>query len=127
MKPLVVLVSGDRHGTNLSAVQGRLSRHAKGTWVIHGDAPGVDTLADKACPLLSFVRIRVPYLGHLGRRGGPARNKVMLDILLALRNNGHSVLVEAFHDDIDNSRGTANMVSQAEKAKVPYTVTRLST
>lgn len=126
MKPRVVLVTGDRHGSNLEAVVTRLSRYDKGTWIIHGDQIGVDALADLACESLHFVRIRVPYIGHLGRRGGPARNKVMLDILLALRENGHSVFVEGFHDDIHKSKGTANMIKQADKAHIPNKVSRLT-
>lgn len=53
------------------------------------------------------------------KAAGPIRNKQMLD-------EGKPDIVLAFHDDLENSRGTGNMVKIASDAGVPvYNIRRI--
>jgi hypothetical protein len=47
----------------------------------------------------------------------PKRNQKMLD-------DGKPTFVLAFHDDIDESKGTKDMVTRATKAKVQFKVVK---
>lgn len=67
------------------------------TLVIHGAAPGADTAAAMRAQSLKLPVASVPYFGHLGRAGGPARNRAMLAMLLGLKiHEGWLVKVVAF-------------------------------
>lgn len=50
---------------------------------------------------------------------GVRRNAAMLTYLLQARDLGHAVGVLAFHDDLESSRGTLDMVTRAAAAGVP--------
>lgn len=79
------------------------------TTLIHGAAPGADTLADDWAKARGIPRL--PYEAdwkRLGKRAGPVRNLLMLQ-------EGRPELVVAF----PGGDGTANMVSVAAKAGVP--------
>lgn len=82
--------------------------------LIHGDAPGADTIAGHwaelhGIPVESFSADWEQY----GKSAGPIRNRKMLV-------EGKPTLVLAFLDKpLAESRGTANMLAQAEKAGVP--------
>ena len=52
---------------------------------------------------------------RFGRAAGPIRNKQMLD-------EGKPTLVIAVHEDISKSKGTKNMVEQAEKRGIDVLV-----
>ena len=52
-----------------------------------------------------------------GKRAGPLRNLRML-------HEGRPDLVLAFHDDIENSKGTAHMVTIAQRAGVDVRLIR---
>jgi hypothetical protein len=52
-----------------------------------------------------------------GRAAGPIRNRQML-------NEGRPDEVIAFHEHIDESKGTANMVKIAKAAGIPTTIYR---
>ena len=114
-----VLITGQRTFSDGARVTRELAKLADATVVIHGEAPGADTLADLAAIELGLPRVRVPYFRHLGRAGGPVRNRVMLEILLGLKATGYAVQVIAFFDNPAASRGTKNMVEQAKAANVP--------
>ena len=65
--------------------------------------------------------ISVPYFKWLGKAGGPARNTLMLKILLGLQTQGYDIEVIAFHEDLSKSKGTKNMLAQVKKADIPWT------
>jgi hypothetical protein len=106
-----ILFCGDRHWTNYKSicdVMADLNPDA----VIEGEAPGADSLARDAAeyfgiPVLPFHAD----WGQYGRAAGPIRNKQMLD-------EGKPDMVVAFHNDIQNSKGTLNMVKQARKQNI---------
>lgn len=129
-----VLVCGDRNWTNqaiilreLHTVEDEFDEYI--TVVIHGDARGADTLAGLAARQMcgyehpkEQVDDNTPKLevypaqwDKFGRAAGPIRNQQMLD-------EGKPDLVLAFHADIENSKGTKDMVNRARKAGIPVKV-----
>lgn len=117
MKKERVLVCGDRNWTDREKIFGVL-RHLVRTSpgvevVIHGDCRGADRLAGKAAGVLAIPVEEYPAKWHLyGKRAGPIRNQQMLD-------EAQPTMVLAFHDDLENSKGTRDMVKRALKSAVP--------
>lgn len=86
------------------------------TVIIHGAAPGADTVADRVATELGHTPL--PFeakWGLYGDSAGPIRNQEMLDI-------GKPDRVAAFHEDIGNSKGTRDMIDRARKARLPIKV-----
>lgn len=117
---LSVLVCGDRYwGQKESKNQQtvilealKLLTKESTVSVIHGGAMGADYYAGKACqelklPCEVFKADWVKY----GKAAGPIRNKQMLDKLMT---SGSNKIVLAFHDNINNSKGTKNTITQAK-------------
>lgn len=80
--------------------------------VVHGDAKGADSIADVCAQLIGMEVERYPAKwDEYGRSAGPIRNREMLatgiDYWLG------------FHEDIENSKGTADMVLLLETAGIP--------
>jgi len=107
---LRILVCGGRDYANASLVASVLYDLAP-VLVIHGAAPGADRLADVAARRLGVQVLPFPVSKDdwkaQGRAAGPLRNRRML-------LDGRPQLVVAF----PGGRGTADMTSQAELAKV---------
>ena len=110
-----VLICGDRNWTDAKSVATVLDQWNKNTpisTVIHGAANGADTAGEQAAKLL-----RIPIESYpadwkqYGKKAGPIRNKQMLDSKIDY--------VLAFHDNIDDSKGTKHMINIALKANVP--------
>lgn len=104
-----VLVCGDRNWHDRTAIRAWLSllQDCGYDTVIEGEARGADTIAREEGERMGMVVEKHPARWSLyGRAAGPIRNKEMLD-------SGPSIVV-AFHPDILTSKGTANMVKQAE-------------
>jgi len=81
--------------------------------IIAGVAKGADSIAEDRARYHNIELDLYPAQWHLyGRAAGPRRNQQMLD-------EGQPGLVVAFHDDLENSKGTADMVRRAKKAGVP--------
>jgi hypothetical protein len=111
-----VLVCGDRNWNDQRLIEGWLDRlytmHPEGVDVIEGGAAGADSLAHQAAMGLGIECKSYPAnWAKYGRAAGPIRNKWMLVA-------GKPDLVLAFHDDLENSKGTKNMIEQAKKAGV---------
>jgi hypothetical protein len=76
--------------------------------IIHGAAPGADTLAGSIAGTLGFrVEVHPADWANYGRAAGPIRNQRMLD--------SGADLVIAF----PGGRGTQDMINRAESAGVP--------
>ncbi len=83
--------------------------------VIHGDATGADTIANRYAVERGLTVLKFPAKWEeLGRRAGPIRNQQMLD-------EGKPTEVHAFYTDKATSRGTADMVRRSRKAGLPVT------
>lgn len=83
------------------------------TAIIEGGARGADSFAAEWAKLNRVLHIRFEaQWGDYGRAAGPIRNRQMLE-------RGHPDLVLAFpKTTLAYSKGTKNMVKQAEKARV---------
>lgn len=106
---MIVAFTGDRHWRNIELVGGVLDLLLDGTHVLVGDARGLDTIAyNLACVRdgLSVTRYYAPW-ELMGKAAGPYRNKLILE--------DKPDLVIAFHNDLEHSKGTKNMVAQAQK------------
>ena len=110
----VVLVCGDRNWTNVRAIRTMMTRLlADGyTTVVEGGARGADRMAgDEARRLLFEVEVFPAHWENFGRAAGVRRNQQMLD-------EGKPDLVVFFHDDLEHSKGTKDMVQRALKHNI---------
>jgi len=107
-----ILICGDRHYTDAKLIYKWMEHLPKDTIIIQGSAKGADTIAWVLADILSLQVEDYPAdWGSYGKSAGPRRNKQML-------LEGKPDLVVWFHKNIDNSKGTANMISQAEAAGI---------
>ena len=80
--------------------------------VIEGEAPGADSMArDWALENQIPVKRYPANWDEFGKKAGPIRNRQML-------MEGNPDLVIAFHEKIEKSKGTKDMINVANKAKV---------
>jgi hypothetical protein len=80
--------------------------------IIHGAARGADTLCGEVAKELGFeVRKYPAKWEELGKKAGPIRNQEMLD-------KENPDMVFAFHNDIERSKGTKDMVKRAQKRNI---------
>jgi SLOG family YspA-like protein len=129
-----VLVCGDRNWTDedliletLLHVEVREDKYIR--VVIHGGCRGADILGGHAAKLMcgyaepeEAVRANTPEVlvfkadwNKYGKAAGPIRNQQML-------TEGKPNLVLAFHDDLECSKGTKDMVNRAKRAGIPVEV-----
>lgn len=115
MFSMKILVCGDRHWIDYDMIYNELGKFPSDILVITGGAAGADSLADLAAS--SQGKLHIIYEADwktYGRKAGPIRNSEML----GERPN----MVLAFHDDIDNSRGTKDMVNKARQKLIPVKI-----
>lgn len=114
-----VLVTGSRDYWRRSKVRRVLDElQADGgvELVIHGTCRGADKLAESVAAELGITYVGVPAEWRKYNSGaGPIRNQRMIDEWVP-------TLVLAFHDDVEASKGTRDMVRRAEKAGVPVRI-----
>lgn len=104
-----LLVCGDREWSNYKMIL-RVVKELQPDLVIEGEARGADSLARKAAEELAIPVLACPAdWEQYGRAAGPIRNRLML-------KKGTPDLVCAFHDDLEKSKGTKDMVTAARKA-----------
>lgn len=85
------------------------------TTIIHGMATGADTLAHEWASARDDVSIiAVPANWDMGKNAGPARNQMLLTILLRFKEMGDEICLFAF----PGGSGTAHMVKIAKIAGV---------
>lgn len=131
-KRYAVIVTGDRHaraseweGIILDVISS--SPDIDNLTVLHGGCTGIDTIADNAIRRFFPSIPVIPYYAKWDifraagnpDAAGPVRNGDMLSAILRYREAGYDVRVLAFHNFLDNSTGTKNMVKQARQANVP--------
>ena len=112
-----LLICGDRNWNNRAAIHREvLTNLDQIEVIIEGEARGADTLARLVAEELGIPVLRFPAQWEkYGRAAGPVRNKQMLD-------EGRPTQCFAFHTDIDNSKGTRDMVKRCRVTGVPVTV-----
>jgi hypothetical protein len=110
-----VLVCGDRNWKDYNAIHDVIKdwQEKYGIDIIlEGEAQGADTMARAVAMWLDIPFKPFPAeWKQYGKAAGPIRNKRMLD-------EGKPDVVLAFHDDLDNSLGTKNMITIAKEAGV---------
>lgn len=120
---IVVLICGSRDWdgwVEAELIKEELRQLPAGTVIIHGAAPGADSLAGLEADLMGFDVRAVPadWDKH-GLKAGPIRNRKMLQGLLKARDAGCEVRVIAFHYGPKLGRGTRDMVKLAEQNDIP--------
>lgn len=107
-----ILVCGDRSWTDGKLIEKEILKHKPVTCIISGEATGADTCAKEIAHRKKFRYKGFPAnWNKYGKAAGPIRNQQMLD-------EGKPDLVLAFHDNLEHSKGTKDMVARAEKAGV---------
>lgn len=111
-----VLVCGDREWVDTDAVMmKRLAKLPLSAVVIHGACRGADRCAGTIALGYSMAIETYPAdWKRYGKGAGPIRNQQMLDTGIDL--------VLAFHNDIENSSGTADMVARATSFGIPVEI-----
>jgi hypothetical protein len=117
-----LLVCGDRDYQHRAFLEGYLDAFSTMNEidvVIEGEARGADTFARNWAVKNGIHCMAFPAdWEKYGKAAGPIRNTQML-------HDGRPDMVIAFHDDFENSRGTKNMIEQAQKAGLPTRVVSL--
>ena len=108
-----VLVCGDRDWKSHKIIKEYL-RFLKPEVVIEGECRGADLIAKEVARELGIPIAAYPAMwSKHGKAAGHVRNQQML-------KEGKPDLVLAFHSDIEESFGTADMLAKAEAAGIDY-------
>lgn len=130
-----VILSGDRDWDDPLPVEfmirglrnrwGARRGYGAGLLVVHGAAPGLDSVAEDLCERMNVDTDPNPAdWNRYGPSAGPRRNGEMLKKYLASKDC-HLSLCVGFHNDImsktprGNKRGTRDMLDRASNAGVP--------
>lgn len=82
--------------------------------ILEGEARGADRIAREQAELLGIQVDRYPaFWNKYGKSAGPIRNQQMIE-------EGMPDVIMAFHDDIENSKGTKDMLKRAKRAGLRY-------
>ena len=111
-----VIICGDRNWTDRESIKDFikfvLPRY---TVIIQGGCRGADTIAKEEAEKLGYTVITInAKWTKYGKSAGPIRNELMM------HENPNWVI--AFHENIDKSKGTKNMISLAEKNKTEWII-----
>lgn len=112
----VILITGDRNWTDYDYIYNVLSSYTQPVLVIHGGCRGADLLSDKAAKKLGFnVESRLANWSKYGYKPGPIRNIEMIELSSSYIGKAQTVQVIAFHDNIENSKGTKHCMEKAKQ------------
>lgn len=108
-----IIICGDREWKNSTPMLKLFKAFPSDTIIVEGECRGADVMAAELAPLFGFGVKPYPALWHkYGKSAGPIRNTQMLV-------EGNPDAVYGFHNDIENSKGTRNMLNQALSRGVP--------
>ena len=111
-----VLICGDRNWSDYKTIEEEMKELPKDSVIIHGCARGADTLTGIIAKKLGFKVLEFPAdWKRYGKIAAPIRNRQMIV-------EGKPDKVLAFHNNISESKGTANMIKQAKKFGIPVTL-----
>jgi YspA, cpYpsA-related SLOG family len=107
-----ILVCGSRNWKSFNAIFREVISHPDIECIIEGECKGADLIGRMVGEFLGVPILRFPadWKAH-GSAAGPIRNVKML-------KEGNPDIVLAFHEDIEGSKGTKNMVKIAKDAGV---------
>jgi hypothetical protein len=104
-----VIICGSRNWNNFKVIEDFILTLPEGTVIIEGDCAGADKISGYLGRQHGYTVIRVSAKWEkYGVAAGPIRNQEMLD---TYKPN----LVVAFHNDIEHSKGTKDMIERATK------------
>ena len=107
-----ILICGDRDYKDWMQVREYLDTISRTAIIIHGGAKGADSIAGNHATYLNMKVIKYPAdWDKYGKAAGVLRNQQMLD-------EGYPDLVVYFHKDLENSKGTKDMVTRAVDNKI---------
>jgi hypothetical protein len=113
-----VIVAGSVGWSDAEAIRRELARLPAGATIIHGDAPGADTLAGQVASQLGLAVEPMSKSKQDYARYRRAAWKGLNERMLA----SGVVLVLAFHPAIESSRGTRHLVEIAQAAGIDVRV-----
>lgn len=112
-----VLCCGDRNWSHWPSIWRELRGLGPHTEIVEGEARGADKMCRYVAEQLGYPVHRHPAeWDRHGKAAGPIRNQEMLD------EHPDIKLVLAFHDNINESKGTADMVRRARAQGIPVNV-----
>lgn len=119
-----MIACGDRNWTDKEKIRETLIDYGPDI-LIEGEARGADKLsrivAEEDLGLSVEDGTIEPFpadWNQYRKAAGPIRNRAQLKRLLEYQDEGYEIIVVAFHEDIENSKGTKDMVTISEKAGV---------
>lgn len=116
-----ILITGDRAWDDIPRVVEELKGYRPGTILVHGACRGADVICAAVAEALGFeVRAYPADWARYPRAAGPIRNQQMLDE--EHKPEEPIDLCLAFHNNIQESRGTADMIKRVDKAGIPYKI-----
>ena len=106
---MTVIIAGSRrvHDAEIVAKAVASSGFGPITAIFSGCSRGIDLAGEEWANSQAIPIIHMPYVGHLGKAGGPVRNQQMVDFADALL---------ALPDAL--SRGTLDIIKAAEKRRI---------
>jgi len=108
-----VLICGDRGWRDYQKIYDALKKLMPVALVIEGEAQGADRLGRAAAEQLGVPVLKFPAdWTRYGRAAGSIRNEQQL-------REGQPTYWLAFHPDLENSKGTGDMVRRLRKAGIP--------
>jgi hypothetical protein len=109
-----ILICGDRDYKDWKKIQDYLKTlNPFNDVIIHGAAKGADSLAGNLAISMNIKVIEFPAKWEeFNRAAGSIRNQQMID-------EGHPDLVVYFHDNLNGSKGTKDMVNRATRINIP--------
>ena len=114
-----ILVTGDREWSDIPRVVEELKGFRPGTILVHGACRGADIICAAVAEALRFEVRAYPADWEKHRKAaGPIRNQQMLDT--ENKPDEPIDLVLAFHNNIQDSRGTADMLDRVTKVGLPW-------
>jgi hypothetical protein len=115
---VILLVTGDRNWDNDWIIRSEFAviGYDKIDLVIHGDARGADTIAAAVALQHEIPTLAVPARwSKYPKAAGPIRNSLMLKFMGIV-----PTYVLAFHNNIESSKGTKDMLTKVKKLGIPY-------
>lgn len=109
-----ILICGDRFRTKTGPIKRELEQLSRNTIIVHGACRGADSLAGYLARKLGFKNIKEYPADwkQYGKAAGHIRNRLML------KENPDIITVFAFHEHIEKSKGTKDMLAVAEAAGI---------
>ena len=113
---MIILICGSRNWTNKEIIKSEIIKIQNITKIIHGGCRGADILGGFIANELNIpVQIFNADWNLYGKSAGPKRNQQMID-------DGKPNFVLAFHDNINESKGTKDMINRIIKSKIDYKI-----